>query len=487
MQISITDLIVFLVYMMAIVAFGSSFYFRNKDADSYTSGAGKLPSWTIAMSIFATFVSSISFLAIPGKAYASDWNAFVFSLSIPIAAIVAVKFFVPLYRSLSSISAYAYLEQRFGLWASRYASICYILTQLMRTGSILYLLVLPVHLMFGWDIATIIVITGVCVVFYSMLGGIQAVIWTDAIQGIILILGAVVCVGLLVFGMPEGPSQMFELASKANKFSLGSFDFDWKTSTFWVMIIYGLFINLQNYGIDQNYVQRYMTARSEKEAKGAALFGSLLYVPVSLLFFFIGSALYAYYQSQPDLLPNDLPADQVFPHFIVSQLPTGMTGLLIAAIFAAGMSTVSTSINSTATVILNDYFKKSNPNLDDKASLKVLYAASAIFGVLGIGVALAMINVKSALDAWWSLASIFSGGMLGLFLLGYFARRATNFSAAIGVAVGLLVILWMALSPDWFTGSLENLSNPLHVNMTIVIGTATIFLVGFLVAKVVRR
>ncbi len=484
MNISYIDLTVFLVYMIAIVAFGSSFYFRNKDSDAYTSGGGKLPSWVIGMSIFATFVSSISFLAIPGKAYISDWNAFVFSLSIPFAAVMAVKFFIPLYRSVNSISAYTYLEQRFGLWASRYASICYILTQLMRTGSILYLLVLPLNLMFGWDIATIIVVTGVAVIVYSMLGGIQAVIWTDAIQGIILIGGALVCAGLLLFGMPEGPGQLFEIAAASDKFSLGSFKLSISESTFWVMLIYGLFINMQNYGIDQNYVQRYMSARSEKEAKSSALFGSLLYVPVSMIFFFIGTALFSFYEAQPELLPGGITGDKVFPHFIVNQIPIGFTGLLIAAIFAAGMSTVSTSINSTATIILTDYYKRKFPNASNKASMKVLYLSSFIFGVLGISVAVAMINVKSALDAWWSLASIFSGGMLGLFLLGFFSKKATSINAAIGVAVGVLIILWMSLSSMIFTdGFMEYLQNPFHVNLTIVIGTTVIFLVGFLLSK----
>ncbi len=484
MNISYIDLSVFIIYLIVIVLFGSSFYFRNKDSEAYTSGGGTLPSWVVGMSIFATFVSSISFLAIPGKAYQSNWNAFVFSLSIPIASIMAVKFFIPLYRSVNSISAYYYLEQRFGLWASRYASICYILTQLMRTGSILYLLVLPINLMFGWDIATIIIITGIAVIIYSLLGGIQAVIWTDAIQGIILIGGALACALLLMFNMPEGASQLFEIGSANEKFSLGSFDWSISESTFWVMLVYGLFINMQNYGIDQNYVQRYMSARNEKEAKSSALFGSLLYVPVSMIFFFIGTALFAYYTAQPELLPEGTPADKVFPHFIVNQLPVGVTGLLIAAIFAAGMSTVSTSINSTATIILSDYYKRIKPDASEKSKMKVLYIASLIFGVLGIGVALAMINVKSALDAWWSLASIFSGGMLGLFLLAFFSKKAKSINAAIGVMVGVLIIFWMSLSSMIFKdGFMEYLQNPFHTNLTIVIGTTTIFLVGFLFAK----
>ncbi len=484
MKLPLIDLCVFLIYLIAIVLFGSSFYFRNRDAEAYTSGAGRLPSWVVGMSIFATFVSSISFLAIPGKAYLTDWNAFVFSLSIPLAAFMAVKFFIPLYRKVNSISAYVYLEQRFGLWAARYASICYMLTQLMRTGSILYLLVLPINLMFGWDIAMVIVMTGMAVVLYSLLGGIQAVIWTDAIQGIILIGGALTCTLLLITGIPGGAGQLLEIATANDKFSWGSLDLGLTQSTFWVMIIYGLFINLQNYGIDQNYVQRYMSARSEKEAKSSALFGSLLYVPVSALFFLIGTSLYAFYQVQPDLLPAEITSDQVFPYFIVHQLPAGITGLLVAAIFAAGMSTISTSINSTATIILMDYYCRKYPKASQKAMMRVLYLASLVFGVLGIGVALAMINVKSALDTWWSLASIFSGGMLGLFLLAYFSQRTTAIHATIGVGIGAGVILWMSASPLLpVDGFWERMKNPMHANLTIVVGTAVIFLVGFLLTR----
>jgi solute:Na+ symporter, SSS family len=489
MKLPIIDLLVFLVYMAGIILFGCSFFFKNRSSEQYTSGGGKIPAWVVGMSIFATFVSSISFLALPGKAYQSNWNAFVFSLSIPIASFMAVKFFIPLYRSINSISAYTYLENRFGPWARMYASFCYILTQLMRTGAILYLLALPLNALFGWDISLIIIITGICVIIYSMLGGIQAVIWTDAIQGIILIGGALTCALALMFSMPEGPGQTFKIAIEHHKFSLGSFGGSLSQSTFWVVLIYGLFINLQNYGIDQNYVQRYMTTKTEREAKSSALFGSLLYIPVSFIFFFIGTALFAYYTAQPNLLPENLQgpdmADKVFPYYIVNGLPVGLTGLLIASIFAAGMSTVSTSVNSTATIILSDYYKRyfqSNPS--EKVSMSVLYSSSLIFGLLGIFIALAMIRVKSALDTWWTLASIFSGGMLGLFLLGYFAKKAKNINAVIGITIGVLVICWMSISPLYFNeGVWMKFRSPFHSNLTIVFGTTVIFLVGFLLSK----
>jgi len=488
MNLPLLDLIVFIVITFGNVLFGASFYFKNKTSDQFTSGGGKLPAWVVGMSIFATFVSSISFLALPGKAYVSNWNALVFSFAIPIAAIMAVKFFVPLYRGLGSISAYNYLEVRFGTWARIYASVCYILTQIMRTGAILLLLALPLNALFGWNIKTIIIITGIAVTAYSMLGGIQAVVWTDAIQGIILIFGALTCALVLTFSMPEGPGQVFEIAAANHKFSLGSFGASLSDSTFWVVLIYGLFINLQNYGIDQNYVQRYMTTSSLKKAKSSALFGALLYLPVSLIFFYIGTALFSYYTAQPDLLPAELKVagsgDKVFPHFIVNGLPVGITGLLIASIFAAGMSTVSTSVNSTATIILSDYYLHYFKNANEKSSMKVLYISSGIFGVLGIIIALSLVGVESVLDAWWSLASIFSGGMLGLFLLAFLSKTVRNIDAAVGVIVGALVIIWMSLSPLYFTeGNLLAFKSPFHSNLTIVIGTLVIFLVGFISLK----
>ncbi len=493
MKLTVLDAIIFFSLIIGNVIFGASFFFRNKTADQFTTGGGKIPAWAVGMSIFATFVSSISFLALPGKAYASDWNAFVFSLTIPFAAYAAVKFFVPLYRTIGSVSAYYYLEQRFGAWARIYASACYILTQLMRTGAILLLLALPVNALFGWEIKSVIIITGIAVILYSMLGGIKAVIWTDTIQGIILILGALACAVFLTVNIPGGAGRLFEIAAENNKFSLGSFGPGLRDSTFWVVLVYGLFINLQNYGIDQNYIQRYMSAGSEREARSSALFGSLLYVPVSLLFFYIGTALFSFYTAQPGLLPAELSApgagDRVFPHFIVTGLPAGLTGLLIAAIFSAGMSTVSTSLNSTATIFLTDYYRRYiNKQAGDLSSMNVLRVSSLITGLLGIMIAILLVGVESVLDAWWALASIFSGGMLGLFLLGFIVKKSGKTEAIIGVILGVLLIVWMSLSPVVFTeGSMAAFRSPFHSNLTIVFGTTIIFLSGFLITSLIRK
>jgi solute:Na+ symporter, SSS family len=484
------DTVIFVAYMSGVTLFGASFYRKNRTTGAFTLGNRNIPGWVITLSIFATFVSSISFLALPGMAYQTNWNPFVFSLTIPVAALIAVKFFVPLYRKIESPSAYSYLEDRFGPWARVYVSVCYLLTQLMRVGTILYLLALTLHAVVGWNMALIIVLTGLTILAYSMLGGLQAVVWTDAIQGILLIGGALLTLLFILLKMPEGGEQIFRIASDQGKFSLGSFSLDLSTSTFWVVLVYGIFINLQNFGIDQSYIQRYMASRSDRAAKISALSGGLLYIPVSLLFLFIGTALYAFYTSGAAPLPSELQAlgksDQVFPYFIVSQLPTGVTGLLIASIFAAGMSTISTSFNSASTVFLSDYYRKfGRQDQSEKGAMKVLYLSSVVISMVGILIALAMINVKSALDTWWKLASVFSGGMLGLFLLGAFSRRSTSLAAMVGTLLGIGVIAWMSLSS--LSDDPSKYGNIFHSYLTIVFGTLVIFLTGFLISYLARR
>lgn len=471
----IIDIIVFFLFTGGVVAFGCSFFKKKGTSEEFTSAGRSLPGWVVGMSIFATYVSSISYLGYPGKAFSGDWNAFVFSLSIPIASYFAARYFVPFYRSQDSISAYSFLENRFGPWARIYASSCYLLTQIARTGSILYLLALPMNVLLGWNIQTIIIVTSVAIVLYSMLGGMKAVIWTEAIQGIILIGGALVCMFILLFDMPEGPAQTFSIAMEDGKFSLGSFGSSLSESTFWVCLIYGVFTNLQNYGIDQSYVQRYHTAKNEKEAKFSALFGGYLFIPVSAVFFMIGTGLYAFYKVHPGVLPDGVGADYVFPFFIVNELPVGLTGLLIASIFAAGMSTIATSVTSSSTIILTDYYQRFRKHAGNRERMLVLKLSSVGVGVAGILVAFAFMSVQSALDAWWALASIFSGGMLGLFLLGYISRKARNFDAVLGVVCGVILVCWIVISPF------------VHANLAIVFGTLLIFLVGFLSANLFNK
>lgn len=481
------DITVLVAYLAAVVGFGCWFVRRSRNTEGFMAAGRSLPGWAVGLSIFGTYVSSISFLALPGKAFGGNWNAFVFSLALPVAAWIAVRFFVPFYRTAGEISAYTHLEHRFGRWARTYAVVCYLLTQLARMSAIMYLVALALAPLIGWDVRTIILVTGVLVTVYTMVGGIEAVIWTDVVQSVVLTGGAILCLVWLITGMPEGPGQAFRIASEHGKFSLGSFGPSLAEPTVWVVLLYGLTINLQNFGIDQSFVQRYITAKSDAEARKSVWLGALLYLPISAMFFWIGTALFAFYTSRPELLPGSVGAaqkpDTVFPHFIASQLPEGVAGLLVAAIFAAAMSSVDSSLNCSATLLLCDIYRRYVRSEAGKVeSMLVLYAATLGLGAAGTGTALAMIRVRSALDAWWQLAGIFSGGMLGLFLLGLIARRAGNFAAAAGVVAGVLMILWMTFSPTW-TGPLEPLRSPFHSFMIIVLGTVTILGLGSLLGQ----
>ena len=347
------------------------------------------------------------------------------------------------------------------------------------------MILIPLQVLLGWDIRLIIVVTGVVTTLYTFVGGIVGVIWTDAIQTIVLVGGAVTCAALMISHLPEGPGQLFTIAAQHDKFSLGSFGAGLAEPTFWVVLVYGVVINLQNFGVDQSYVQRYHTSSSDAEARKSVWLGGLAYLPVSAVFFFIGTAMFAYYTTHPDLLPAAYrepgKSDSVFPWFIVTALPSGITGLLIASIFAAAMSTISSSLNSAATILLNDYYGRFvNREATERQKMRVLYLTTIVVGVIGTGIGVAMISVKSALDVWWMLAGVFGGGMLGLFLLGYLSKRTNNRAAIAGVSAGVLVILWMSLSPKW-TGALAAFKSPFHGFLTIVFGTIAVVLVGLLV------
>ncbi len=360
----------------------------------------------------------------------------------------------------------------------------YLLTQLVRMGTIMFLVALALERLTGWDIESIIIVSGILVTFYTFVGGIEAVIWTDVVQSVILTLGAILCAVLLIHGMPGGYSQLIELATQGDKFSLGSFQMGFTEPTFWVVLLYGIVINLQNFGIDQSYIQRYQTARSLEDARQSIWIGALTYVPVSALFLFIGTGLFAYYGAQPELLPQSLAtadmSDRVFPHFIVSELPAGVTGIMIAALAAAAMSSIDTSINSSATVLLSDVYRRLiKPDASEKQQMRFLRSATIILGISGTAVALLMVSSKQVLDDWWRFAGIFSGGMLGLFLLGILSRRASSGQAIVGMIAGLLVIIWAT-----FSRNLEGpLANSLHAFMTTVLGTLTIFVIGVLLSR----
>ena len=510
-NLPLLDIAIIIVYLLAMVAIGFYFSKRNKSTEQFTKASGKIPGWAIGLSIYATFLSSNTFLGNPGKAFGGNWNVFVFSLSMPLAAWVATKYFVPFYRKTGEISAYTNLEKRFGSWARTYAVVCFLLTQFARMGTIFFGMALSLQALTGFSMQSIMIVMGACIIIYTVLGGMEAVIWTEVVQGIIKTLGALLIFYLILKQIPGGFANVMAIAKTDDKFSLGSTAFDFTAPTFWVVLFYGFFINLNNFGMDQNYIQRYHTASSEKQAAKSVWLCVAMYVPVSLLFVIIGTSLYSFYQTQPDLIdpvkiklaveklgtaatpeqiqnlaatfkPADY-ADKVLPYFMVTKVPSGLLGILVAAILSAAMSTISSNMNASATVFTMDIYKRYiGKNINDKQQLKTLHIATVVFGLIGLSAGLAMIGAKSLLDTWWKLSGIFAGGMLGLFLLGLISRQTKNAAAVTATIIGVLVILWMTFSEN-MSDRYSFIKNSLHSNMIIVVGTLTIFLTGIIFTK----
>ncbi len=482
------DIGVIILYLIGITAFGCSFYFRKggRSAKAFMVGGGNIPNWVVSLSLLATFISSISFLALPAKAYLTNWNPYVLSLTVPVAVVVSALVFVPFYRRIGCISAYAYLEDRFGVWARLYASGCFLLMQSARSGVILFLLAILIANVLQVGCLPIILITAIATMVYSMMGGITAVVWTDAIQALILIAGALFCAVLLYCGLPGGFCAGLGDAWRAGKFSLGSLSVtDFGSETLLVTFLYGLCINLMTFGADQCFTQRYATAKDVRGAIRSMIGGYLLYVPVTLLFVVIGTGLWLYVQKNPGVVPAEIASrsDAVFPWYIVNKLPTGVAGLLIAAVIAAAMSTIATTLNSGSTVLLEDYYRR----FCDKRGavdrhLLFLRLANVVITVVSICVAVAVMKATSVLTVWWAMQGILSGGLLGLYLLAFFARRTTSAQAAIATALGTLTLIWIA-----YGQKLLPLPRPLHVNLGIVLATVVIFISGYLMGRVLRE
>jgi len=334
------------------------------------------------------------------------------------------------------------------------------------------------------DIKLLIIGLGFLTVIYTLMGGFAAVIWTDVVQAVVLFFGGLLCLFILLSNMPGGVEHLNTVTSNQHKFALGSMDFDLVTDGFWVILIFGIVENLKNFSVDQNYVQRFLSAPSEAEARKALWLGGLLYIPISALFFMIGTALFVYYLNAQ---PADFPAkaDQVFPYFIVHQLPVGMVGLVIAGVLAAGMSTLDSSLNSSATVYTIDFYKRVlKAEADDHAQLKMIRFSTGLIGAIATIASLAMINAKTALDVWWQMSAIFGGGMLGLFLSAILIPSLKSRQAFVATMTGLFFVAWATASKLWFAETGWGFG--LHTMMIGVVGTLVIITTAYVLRMLSR-
>ena len=442
------DAVVIIVYMLAMLMVGRSFAKKQTTTDAYFVASRSIPSWAMGISIYAALITSITFIAYPGSSYAGNWAELVPGFMVIGVLLIVGTVIIPFYRHAVGMSAYEYFEKRFGYGVRAYSAFAFAMGHFSKMGFVFFTTALTVERITGWDIYFVLVGTGTITVFYTVIGGLEAVIWTDVIQGFVKVFGIFVCLGWLFVHMPGGIGAAFDLAASKQKFDLGSFNFDLTSKTsFWVLTIYGIFQYLQKYVADQTLVQRYLVAKTDRDAvKGVAL-GALLCIPVWALFMLIGTLVWAYYQLSHDALPAGIAPDKVFPHFLATKIPAGLAGLFMASLFSAAMAMLSSDLNCLSVVGVEDFYRRLRPQATDAQRLFVGKLIVAVCGALAVLVAVVIAwKSERVLSFWFTTSSVVAGGLAGLFLLAFLSPRANRQGATAGIVAGLLVTTYATLT-----------------------------------------
>ena len=459
MNLVLLDYVFLLGYLMLILAVGIRFSKSNRSTDTYFFADRKVPGWLLGLSLVGTSISSITFLAYPADAFKTDWLRYLPNLALPIAIILAATIFLPYFRRQNAQTAYQVLEPRFGASIRLYASVAFIITQWLRVSMILYLLSLLVEYLLSVPPIFAIFISGLVVGSYTYIGGIQAVIWTDALQTLMLIFGGIICWVFIWQAMPNGFNQIIEIAQTADKFGFtgglentgqNPWRFSLSEKTALMMLFVGLSAWLTEYSANQNTVQRYIAARSETQGRvglGVYLVSSL---PIWAFYMFLGTSIYAFFHVFPStqsqaILNGQASAEYILPYFISYFLPQGVAGLLIAAALAAAMSSLDSSLNAISTVGIYDIYKRfTSRERDDQHYLKVAHfitGCSTLIMMLG-ATAFYAVQEVTLQHAATLLTALLGSGILGVFILAIFTQR--NFRTR---------HLWFGLCATWcFTG-----------------------------------
>lgn len=455
--VSRVDQGIVVLYLLAMLGLGVWFTWRNQSTDDFFR-AGKRIHWLVAgCSIFATMLSSITYMAIPAKAFAQDWVYLVGNFMILAVAPVAIYVALPFFRRIDATSAYEYLELRFSRLLRCLGSASFTLFHVFRIGVVLALAGLALTSVIPLTPAQCVITMGLLSLAYSTLGGISAVVWTDTVQTGVLLAGALVCLGIAWFGAPPGA---LGLAVESGKFRMVNVDFgsmSFATMAIWVVVLGALGQNLSSYTADQAVVQRYMTTPGTRQAARSIWFNGLLAIPAGLLFFGLGTALWMFYRGQPELLDPGMAADRILPMFITRQLPVGIAGIVVAGIFAAAQSTVSTSMNSGASTLVTDFVRVAMPGTSPRALLATARGMTLAMGVLGTATGLLFVSpdIRSLFDEFVGVLGLFLGVVAGLFALGATSRRANAAGSLTGAVIAMLVMSLVFLAgkdqaiPGW--------------------------------------
>jgi SSS family solute:Na+ symporter len=502
-SLGIIDIGILVLYGCVLIGMGLYYKRKCRTAEQFMVAGRSIPAWAAGLAVMSTYTSSISYIATPGKAYSSNWHPFIFSLCIFPVAWFVCKYAVPYYRKIKLISVYEFLENRLGSWARIYGALSFVLFMVGRIAVILYLASLLLNTFIPCNIVVVIIVLGFITIAYTFLGGMEAVIWTDVMQSVVMIVGIIFCAVILTRDVFSQPDYLIQAAFDADKFSLGSTKFTLASQqhlfdrTIWVMIIFGVTENLRSLIADQNCVQKYSSVADERQAKRSIWIGMLIYIPLTAIFLYIGTALFAYYSPGGHPLGEGITkGSEVFPFFIAQQLPVGLKGLVVAAILAAAMSTVDSNLNCSATVLLLDFYKRYfNPNIGERASIVFLRGMTIAWGVLGTFFAILMIRAESILDVWWQISGIFGGGVLGVFILGLLRLRLRLWQGLVSIGISIAVIAWGTFVRESFLSGL-NMRIPdswkwIECNLDVVIvgavGTAALIVVACIFGLMNRK
>lgn len=452
LNIHIVDFIIIAGSLLVPLVVSLKFSGKQDNLKKFFTAGGSLPSWAIGISILATLISSITFLAYPGEGFSSNWILLVQGLMVPVTLILIIGFVVPLYRKAIKISAYEYFERRFGFFARLYGSLGFFLAHFSKMGTVFFLIALAFSKMTGFNTTEMIWIIGLIVIFITLLGGIEAVVWLDVFQGFLLVGGGIASLIIIIASTKGGLGAIWETAVENKKTGFGPYDFSFTKLTFIVMALNGIFYAIQKYGTDQTIVQRYLAAKSDKDAVKASLIGVLLSVPVWALFMFIGTALFAYYQVNIADLPAGIKPDAVFPYFIMTKLPVGVVGLVLAALLAAAISSLDSDLNCLSAICVEDYYVRFKPGSNEKQRMNVSRVVIVLAGLAAILIALyyTKIGGEGVLGIVFTLYSVFSGGIAGMFLLGIFTKTANRQGLNVGIAACVIFTAYAVLTSTQF-------------------------------------
>ncbi|MFG6416971.1 sodium/solute symporter [Roseateles sp. DC23W] len=452
------DWLVIVVYLVAMLGMGLYFYLREKrnSTSDFFVGGRSIPFWAAGVSLYAANTSSISYIAIPAKAFETNWQYLTNNLIAVVGLMFVAVWIVPLLRRLDLMSVFSYLETRFHPAIRMLSSALCILVQLgSRMSVILFLPSLAIATITGIDMVWSILMMGGFTIAYTALGGMKAVVWTDVVQLIVKMGGALFAIGFVVWHLDGGLAEIAREAAAAQKTKMFDFSFDLTKATVWGFIFLVVFDVVLTFPKDQVLMQRTLSTKDDRDAGRSIWAFAAIMIPGGFVFYSIGTALYVYYKANPERMNPLLSIDATFPMFIAAELPMGVTGLIIAGIFAAAMATLSSIINSVATLASVDFYEKLVKNPDPKKSVLFAELMTVAAGLIGVGFALLLsrYDIHSLFDVSIELAGLLGGGFAGAYTLGMFTRRANSPGVAIGVASAILlttVAWWMKLVHPYF-------------------------------------